>query len=378
MTKGKKHLLNLIFALLCSFIFASCKDTDSYTIHGNLKGIENPELYIVARQDSIIQIDTILSKDGKFKFKSKSEILQPLVIYLEKGDVWITVWAKNGEKIVISGDINYPELVLAKGGEVNDLLSDFKTKNRDIIKERGGIRDKISDSSTENNAASSEITSAQFLSRLKNIDQALKIKAMDYVKSNPTSIASLVLIQDFVLDIDKASDIQPALSLITGEARENELYAKLQAWSVKDRQTEVGSPAPDFNIMSAKNDTISLETFKNKYLLLTFAASWSPFCESDYAKLLSIRKNFSKKELGMLTISLDENKADWEELAKEKKFTWTQAIDNEGWSSAMVSLYNVSELPCNYLIDKDKKIIASKISTDSVFSVLSKKLKVKS
>lgn len=340
MAKGKNHLLNLTLALLCAFVFASCKDTNSYTVHGNLKGIETPELYIVTRQDSAFQIDTVLSKAGKFKYKSKSEILQPVVIYMEKGNIWVTVWAKNGENILLTGDITYPELVLAKGGEVNDLLSGFKTANSALIR--------------------------------KKSDPTLKIRVMDFVQSHPASVASLVLIQDFLSDMENAADTQSALSLITGEAKENELYAKLQAWVVKVRQTEVGSPAPDFNMISTKNDTVRLESFKNKYVLLTFAASWLPLCETDYDKWLSIRKNFPEKELGMLTVSLDENRADWEKLAKEQGFTWTQVIDSAGWSSSMVSLYNVSELPCNYLIDKNKKIIGSKIPIDSVPTALMK------
>ncbi|MDR2621664.1 MAG: AhpC/TSA family protein [Dysgonamonadaceae bacterium] len=377
MAKGKRYLLNLAFGLLCTLVFASCKDTDSYTIHGNIKGIENPDIYIVTQTDSTAWIDTIQSKAGKFKFKSTSENLEPVVIYMEKGNVWVTVWAKNGEEITLTGDANYPELVLAKGGETNNLLSDFKTRNRALIKEKGDLRDKILINSKENNDMGVEMASAQFSSQIKNIDQSLKKEVTDFVKLHPSSVAALVLIQDFLLDIENAFDIQPALSLITGEAKENELYAKLQTWSMKDLQTEVGKPAPDFDIISTKNDTVRLETFKDKYLLLMFTASWSPFCESDYPQWLTIRKDFSEKELGMLTISLDENKSDWEKLVKEKSFTWTQVIDNAGWSSAMVSLYNVSEIPCNYLIDKDKKIIGSKIPTDSIQSILTSKLKLK-
>ncbi|MDR2690708.1 MAG: AhpC/TSA family protein [Dysgonamonadaceae bacterium] len=370
MTAKKIHLLNLVFIPLCTFVFVSCKDTNSYTIHGNLKGVETPELYIVTRPDSVFQIDTIRSKAGKFKYKSKSEILQPAVVYMEKGNIWVTVWAKNGENITLTGDVNYPELVLAKGGEVNDLLSDFKITNKALIKKMGDIRDKISANHKGNDAASAEIASAQFSSQMKNINQALKIRAMDFVKAHPASVASLVLIQDFLLDTKNAAGIRPALSLITGEARENEMYAKLQEWVEKDRQTEAGSPAPDFSILSVKNDTIRLETFKNKYVLLTFAASWSPLCETDYAKWVSIRKKFPEKDLGMLTISLDENRADWEKLSEEKGFTWAQVIDHAGWSSSMVSLYNVSELPCNYLIDKNKTIIGSKMPIDSIQTML--------
>lgn len=377
MAKKKRYLLNLTFSLLCTLlIFVSCKDTTSYAVRGNIKGLENPDIYIVTPTDSTERIDTVQSKAGKFKFKSASETLEPVVIYMEKGNVWVTVWAKNGEDIVLTGEANYPELILAKGGETNDLLSDFKTRNKTFIKEKSDLTDKILTNSQKNNDSGAEMASAQFSSEIRNIEQSLKQEVMDFIKLHPSSVSALVLIQDFLLDTENASDIQPALSLISGEAKENELYAKLEDWSTKGQQTEVGKPAPDFDILSTKNDTVRLETFKDKYLLLIFAASWSPFCESDYSQWLAIRKNFPEKELAMLTVSLDENRSDWEKLAKEKGFTWTQVIDHAGWSSAMVSLYNVSEIPCNYLIDKDKKIIGSKIPTDSIQSILESKLRI--
>jgi peroxiredoxin len=377
MAKEKRYLLKPIVALLCAFVFVSCKDTNSYTINGNIKDIEIADIYIVTHTDSIARVDTVQSKGGKFKFKSESENLQPVVIYMEKGNVWVTVWAKNNENITLAGNVNYPELILAKGGEINNLLTEFKTEHKAAIKEKGDLRDKMLMNSKENNLEGAEIANAQFLSQIKNIDRSLKVHVMDFIESHPSSIAGLVLIQDFLLDMENASDIQPVLSLITGEARENDLYTRLQAWSLKDQQTEVGSPAHDFNLLSTKNDTIRLETFKNKYLLLTFAASWSQFCEPDYPEWLAIRKAFPEKELGMITISLDENKSDWEKLAKEQGFTWTQVIENTGWSSAMVSLYNVSEIPCNYLIDKEQKIIGSKIPIDSIHSILTKEIKTK-
>ena len=377
MAKKKIFLLNLIFVLLYTFIFVSCKDTDYYTVKGNIQGIKSPDIYVVTRTDSTFHKDTIQIKSNRFKYGGKSETLQPVVIYMEKGKVWVTVWAKNGEDIVLTGDVNYPELILAKGGEINNLLSDFKVKNRALIKEIGDLRDKILTNSKANNAVGAEMANAQFSSQIKNINQSLKNHVMDFVKLHPTSVASLVLIQDFLLDIENAADIQQILSLITGEAKENELYNKLQTWSMKDQQTAVGSPAPDFSMVSTKNDTIRLETFNDKYLLLIFAASWSRFDKSDYPKWIDIRKTFPESELGMLTISLDESKFDWEKVVKEKGFSWTQIIDNTGWASPMVSLYNVSEIPCNYLIDKDKTIIGSKIPIDSIQSILTNTLKLK-
>jgi peroxiredoxin len=364
---GIKLLSGLVFA---ASIFVSCKDTDSYTINGNLTGLENTDIYVVTKSDSVSRIDTIPTKNDKFRFIGVSDSLNSVVLYMRKGNVWTTVWAKNGDNITLNGDVEYPELILAKGGEVNNLLSAFKEKNKAIIVEKGDLNDKISINSKDSNILNTGIADAQYLSRIKAINQLLKAETEDFVKANQASVASLVLIQDYILDVENTNDILPLLGQITGEAKENELYGKLWNWSMKKQQTEIGHQAPDFSVVNTKKDTVSLKTFENRYLLLTFAASWCPTCESDYVKWLAIRKTFPEKKVGMLTVSLDENISDWKELAKEEGITWMQAIDNAGWASNMVSLYNVSEIPCNYLIDKDGKIIGSKIPTDSVGVIL--------
>jgi peroxiredoxin len=146
---------------------------------------------------------------------------------------------------------------------------------------------------------------------------------------------------------------------------------------MKDLQIKAGQPALNFSIMDTKNNTLSLETFKDKYLILTFATSRCVFCEPEYVELLAIQDTFPAKELAILTISLDENTEQWKQLAKEKGINWTQAVDNTGWASEMVSLYNVLEVPCNYLIDNKGMIIGSKLRIDSIQTILNDKLKIK-
>jgi peroxiredoxin len=358
-------------------IFAHCKDSNSFAVTGKIENLENKDIYLVSQANSSSTVDTIHTKDGKFSFKSVSETSEPYVIYMEGGNTWVTFWAKNKEKISLEGDVNYPELVTIKGGEINDLLTLFKTANKDLIKEKRDLLNKISDNTQQINKLSAEANDSHFSSRTKNIDQQLKLRAKAFIQEHPASIASLVLIQDFVMDTDNASDIQSSLSLIEGEAKENALFQKLETWSIKDQLTMVGQQAPLFSIIDTKNDTITLDNFKNKYLLLNFAASWCALCDDDYAEWSNIRKTFSKDTLEILTVSLDENIGNWKKMAEDKKISWTQTIDNMGWASQMVSLYNVSEVPTNYLIDRDGKIIGSKIKTDSIRVLLEKEVRIK-
>lgn len=368
-----KIIYNIIL-LLFVLSTVSCEDKNSYIVKGNIKGLQSFELYMVSNED--LHVDTIRSKSGKFTYRGVSQTLEPLVVYMENGDVWMTLWVHNGEKFSLTGDVSYPELIMVKGGEVNKLLSEFKNENMSLIKEKCDLRDKLN-TRLKHPEESSPSNDVQLSSQIKNVDQILKTKAQNFVEAHPSSMASLVMIQDYILDVENASGIQPFLNLLSEEVKTNSLYDKLYTRCMKDLQTKVGQPALNFKLTNTQNDTISLDTFKDKYLILTFAASNCVFCEPEYAELCTIQNTFPAKELAILTISLDENKEDWEKLAQEKGINWSQVIDSTGWNSEMASLYDVSAIPCNYLIDKDGMIIGSKLTVDNIQTILNEKIKMK-
>jgi peroxiredoxin len=163
--------------------------------------------------------------------------------------------------------------------------------------------------------------------------------------------------------------------LIEGNLKNDKFYKRLNAIAERHQRTAIGNPAPDFSLVSSKNDTISLKTFSNKYLLLTFEASWCDVCDDDYSALVEIRKKFPKDKLEILTIALDENKRNWERVAQAKKIDWYQVTDVYGLASDMVSLYNINTIPNNFLIDRKGIIFAKDISTDSIKVLLDERIK---
>ena len=371
--KAVRHIL-LIFLTLMIF---SCEDNNSYILEGKIKKLQSHELYIIS--EGSLRIDTIkakfglFSKTGRFTYKNTSQTAEPLLIKMENDKVWVTVWVENGEKIILKGDANYPELILAKGGKINKLLTKFKTENFSLIKEKCELRDKMI-ARTENHEELNASNDSHLLFQIKNVDQILKTQAQNFVEHNPSSIAALVLIQDYILDIENASNIQPFLDILPEEVKANYLYEKLKMLSFKDLQTKVNQPALDFSIRNIKNDTISLDTFKDKYLILTFATSQCEFCVPDFTELINIKNTFSEKDLAILTVSLDESKENWKDFANQHEITWTQVIDSVGWDSEIASLYNVLSLPCHYLIDNKGIIIGSKLQVDSIQTILTEKL----
>jgi len=359
----KRVKKNYLYYMLVGFIFLiSCKeDKVMYMVEGNITNLTNSNLYILSRFDSVMKIDTVRATNGQFKYTSVSDSTTSNLIYMEDGNIWITVWAKNKEQIKITGDANYPELIEVRGNEINNLLTEFKVQNEDEIKERCDLRDAKNPDNT---------------AQISVIDQLLREKAEEFIKKHPTSLASLVLIQDYLVD-NNQEKVDQYLSLIEGEVKNDSLYKKLSLITEKYNRTVAGNPAPEFSLITTKNDTISLETFKDKYLLLTFEASWCAVCTGDYKALVEIQKKYPKKKLEILTIALDKNKEEWEKIAKDEKINWHQVIDDNGLASEMLSLYNVSTIPNNFLIDEEGIIFAKDISIDSVKVLLKEQIKTK-
>jgi peroxiredoxin len=352
-----KYLFSI---LLFIFIFTNCKNEKSFIIEGNIPNLTANSVYFISTPDEI-KIDTIHAKDGKFTYKSSSDTIIPILIYMEKKTVWITVWAKNGDEIKMEGDVNCPELIEVEGNEINNLLTEFKTKNLALIKERCELTD---EKKPDN------------IIRISNLEDSLRIEAGKFIQEHLSSVAALVLIQDYLLDSKNQDKIEPYLAMIEGETKNDKLYKKLHAIVEKYHRTAIGSPAPDFSLVTEKkNDTISLNTFKDKFLLLTFEASWCAVCDGDYAALVDVRKKFSKDKLEILTVALDENKEDWEKKAKKEKITWHRISNVYGLASEMVSLYNVNTIPNNFLIDKEGIIVAKDIPNDSLKILLELKIK---
>ena len=149
----------------------------------------------------------LLSKEGEFRYVSSSDSVEPVILYMEEDSVWMTVWAKNGETICIEGNANDPELIEFTGNEINDLLTDFRQSNKDIIKERNNTDDAL---------------------RKTELDRILIQKSRDFIHEHPSSIASLVLIQDYILQSGDTAMMGETLSLIEGPAKENQLYSRLE------------------------------------------------------------------------------------------------------------------------------------------------------
>jgi peroxiredoxin len=119
----------------------------------------------------------------------------------------------------------------------------------------------------------------------------------------------------------------------------------------------VNKPAPDFTLPDVTGKAVSLSSFKGKYVLVDFWASWCGPCREENPNVVKAYQQFSNKNFTVLGVSLDREKEPWLKAIKNDGLSWTHVSDLKFWDSMVVPLYGFDGIPYNVLIDPNGVII---------------------
>ena len=133
--------------------------------------------------------------------------------------------------------------------------------------------------------------------------------------------------------------------------------------------------APEISLPDINGNTFQLSSLKGKYVLVDFWASWCGPCRKENPNVVTAYNKFKGKNFTILGVSLDKEKADWEQAIKDDKLIWTHVSDLKQWESSMVSLYHFDGIPFNVLVDPQGKIIATGLRGEELERKLAELLK---
>ena len=129
---------------------------------------------------------------------------------------------------------------------------------------------------------------------------------------------------------------------------------------IKER-LEIGSVAPDFSQNDPDGNPVSLSSFRGKYILVDFWASWCPPCRAENPNLVNAYHKFKDKGFTVFGVSLDRDKAAWLKGIEDDKLEWAHVSDLAYWQSSAAAIYEVRSIPANFLLDPDGKILAKNL-----------------
>lgn len=136
-----------------------------------------------------------------------------------------------------------------------------------------------------------------------------------------------------------------------------------QAEQRKKQQTEswLGKSAPELNLPNNEGKIISLMSFRGKYLLIDFWASWCGPCRQENPNVVKAYQRFKDKNFTILGVSLDKERDSWLKAINDDGLTWTHVSDLKYWETKAVGIYHFDGIPYNVLVDPQGKVIAENL-----------------
>jgi thiol-disulfide isomerase/thioredoxin len=130
--------------------------------------------------------------------------------------------------------------------------------------------------------------------------------------------------------------------------------------------------APDFTQADVNGVPVKLSSFRGKYVLIDFWASWCGPCRQENPNVVRVYNKYKEKNFTIIGVSLDKQsgRADWLAAIKNDGLNWTQVSDLKFWSNQAAALYYVSSIPANFLVDPNGKIVAKNLRGDDLESKL--------
>jgi peroxiredoxin len=332
-------------------LFGQSKD---FKLDMHIKGMpDGSYLYISHKYDDKFFTDSALVKGEKAVFKGKTPESNMYWITRRKNENPTLIFFIDGGKVEVNGHADSLAKAVVKAGPTQE---DYKTSAELAAKymaQRNAFiqRHTYYMQSGNMDGAKRIVDSAQAGEQeyVKNLE--------NFIKQHPNSNVGGYIIYSVQFDWPQIPGYDAMYAALSDKVKKGK-FGKLALDKINSiKGTTVGYPALDFTQPDVNGKNVSLSSYKGKYVLVDFWASWCGPCRRENPNVVAAYQKYKNKGFDILGVSFDDNKDKWLAAIQKDNLTWTHVSDLKGWANAVGKMYNVSSIPFNLLLDKEGKII---------------------
>ncbi|MEY4739522.1 MAG: hypothetical protein RIS13_237 [Bacteroidota bacterium] len=369
-----KQFITMLFLLVSANSFAQ----KGFTISGDVSKVKDliAKVYLNYYADGKSTMDSAEVKEGKFSFTGT--LADPVMGSL-RAKYQEVPGAKSMKAISYNRDIKQVFLenskikiasvdsfanATIKGSKSHTAYVSWTDLTKEETAQSAALNKEYSEFYKKKDQAGMDKIDAAF----DKLTEQKNIKNKQYLKDNASSpIAMFVLKQYAGYDIN-ADDVEPMFLALPEQLRASPAGKDMTEKLETAKKTGVGKMAMDFTQNDTLGIPVSLSSFRGKYVLIDFWASWCGPCRQENPNVVKAFNAYNNKGFTVLGVSLDQPTAKdkWMKAIHDDKLTWTQVSDLKYWKNDVAVQYGIQAIPQNFLIDPQGKIVGKNLRGEAL------------
>lgn len=351
-----KKLFIIAFAALTVI---ACNNKTHFSINGEIvPAPENGSIILYGFDEgNPVPVDTAEIKSGKFKFEGNLDLPELNLIGIEGKNQYVAQLFVEPGKIEM---IIYPdsfESNVITGSEAQDVFQIYIQEMVKISQSETQLKNRFQTAQMSGNEE--EVNAIRF--EYETMIENSQVYSKNFIgKYNNSPVAAYVYLMNFF----QQAELEELDSILTvfEPIKASEFVAAIQERADALRETSKvsgkGAVAPDFTLKDINGNSVTLSTFRGKYVLIDFWASWCQPCMIELPNVIEQYNAYKDKGFEIVGVSLDRDREAWINTVKGRQMNWPNAWDMEGEEpGAVANLYGVTGIPHTVLLDKEGKII---------------------
>jgi peroxiredoxin len=333
----------ILFLLVPFFSFSQTKKKvetpvqNGFVITGDVTGFPNGTAVSFLNDQTGQPEKQTTIENGKFVIKG--QMPQPSFKVLIFGDQppGVPLFLDNSN-IKISGDKNAIDKLSITGSPAHTQYMEYANAIQPYLKIFGD--DAVYDSNSTN---------------------AVEKISVDFVKKHPDSYVAPLAIIRLYQATQNGTKAEELYKLMAEPVQASGLGQYVNQQIQESKINAIGSVVQDFSQKDTSDNPVNFSSFRGKYVLLDFWASWCRPCRMENPNVVAAYNKFHDKNFTILSVSLDQAKPAWLNAIQMDGLNWNHVSDLKGWNNEVAGIFQIRSIPQNLLIDPDGKIIAKNL-----------------